>query len=294
MKKSKTLILLLLFVVASTNVYAVQDSIIPLTAKTAWNLVYKQVEVDYGVPPILFKAFPEKEIDQDDTILCSVAYTQDGLRYKYWNGISYTWIFECRIPALSKDSMFRISIYSKILTPPFITIETIYKPITRYADTIGIAEGTWFDSDSIYKIPQTTKWIIFPIVYLERGFPYGDKQEKTMWNMEEGYDNEKIAWLSIDALTGKIVKFGVVSVSEPSIFDGITFSPNPTSTTFTISGIDGVSSLRIMNSLGMEVKQLSMVNGQLSIDVSDLASGVYFVQFRSQTGVVSKPIVVSR
>jgi len=82
--------------------------------------------------------------------------------------------------------------------------------------------------------------------------------------------------------------------AQPVQLDGITISPNPTSTTFTISGIDGVSSVKILNSLGMEVKQLSMVNGQLSIDVSDLASGVYFVQFCSQTGVVSKPIVVSR
>jgi len=91
------------------------------------------------------------------------------------------------------------------------------------------------------------------------------------------------------------IPFLVNDVSEqPEPSDGITISPNPASTSFTISGIEGVSSVKILTMLGMEVKQLSRVNGQLSIDVSDLASGVYFVQFRSQTGVVSKPIVVSR
>jgi len=85
------------------------------------------------------------------------------------------------------------------------------------------------------------------------------------------------------------------SVSEqPEQPDGITISPNPASTSFTISGIEGVTSVKILTMLGMEVKQLSMVNVQLSIDVSDLASGVYFVQFRTLAGVVSKPIVVSR
>jgi len=101
-----------------------------------------------------------------------------------------------------------------------------------------------------------------------------------------GYENTLYRW-DIDKT--------VSSVSEqPAPSDGITISPNPVSTSFTISGIEGVTSVKILTSLGIEVKQLSMVNGQWSIDVSDLASGVYFVQFRSQTGVISKPIVVGR
>jgi len=87
----------------------------------------------------------------------------------------------------------------------------------------------------------------------------------------------------------------VSSVTEqPEPSDGITISPNPSSTSFMISGIDGVTSVRIMNSLGMEAKKITVNSEKFSIDVSDLASGVYFVQFRSQTGVVSKPVVVNR
>ncbi|MBK9249398.1 MAG: T9SS type A sorting domain-containing protein [Ignavibacteria bacterium] len=77
--------------------------------------------------------------------------------------------------------------------------------------------------------------------------------------------------------------------------NGITISPNPTSTSFTISGIDNISSVKIMNSLGIMVNgQWLMVNGQISVDVSGLAAGVYFVQVQTATGIVTKPVVITR
>ncbi len=76
---------------------------------------------------------------------------------------------------------------------------------------------------------------------------------------------------------------------------GLTITPNPTSTTFTISGIDNMSSVKILNSLGMEVSRKSLVvSGKQEVDVSDLAAGVYFVQVRTTAGVVSKAVVVAR
>ena len=87
----------------------------------------------------------------------------------------------------------------------------------------------------------------------------------------------------------------VSAVSEqPEPSDGITISPNPSSTSFTISGIEGVTSVKILTVLGIEVGAWGEGRGARMFDVSDLASGVYFVQFRTQTGVISKPIVVSR
>ncbi|MFN8359596.1 MAG: T9SS type A sorting domain-containing protein [Candidatus Kapaibacterium sp.] len=75
----------------------------------------------------------------------------------------------------------------------------------------------------------------------------------------------------------------------------ITITPNPSSTTITISGTDAISAVTIVNSFGMEVvgkQTISNANGSLNVDVSDLASGVYFVQLRTPTGKISKPIVV--
>lgn len=82
---------------------------------------------------------------------------------------------------------------------------------------------------------------------------------------------------------------------QPESTDGITITPNPSSTTITISGTDAISAVTIVNSFGMEVvgrHTLSSANGSLNVDVSDLASGVYFVQLRTPTGMISKPIVV--
>lgn len=83
---------------------------------------------------------------------------------------------------------------------------------------------------------------------------------------------------------------------EPiSQHDGITISPNPTSTSFIITGIDNISSVKILNSLGMEVSRTSLVvSGKSEVDVSDLAAGVYFVQVRTAAGIISKAMVVAR
>ncbi len=87
----------------------------------------------------------------------------------------------------------------------------------------------------------------------------------------------------------------VLSVNEKPVeqSDGISLSPNPVSSVISVSGLEGVSSLRIMNSLGMEVKRMLVDGGKSDVDVSDLVNGMYFVQFRTQTGMVSKSVVVT-
>ena len=84
--------------------------------------------------------------------------------------------------------------------------------------------------------------------------------------------------------------------------DGIAIYPNPTNTTFTISGTENILSVKLMNSLGMEISRKSLVvsgkslvvSGSVEVDVEDLATGMYFVQMRTATGVITKSIVVSR
>ncbi|MBI3259583.1 MAG: T9SS type A sorting domain-containing protein [Ignavibacteriae bacterium] len=81
---------------------------------------------------------------------------------------------------------------------------------------------------------------------------------------------------------------------HPSIpTDNISIYPNPTSTTVTISGIEGGSYVRIMNSLGMEVTNRQVTNGAAAIDVTGLVSGIYFASIRTITGITVKPFIVS-
>ncbi|MFN8360445.1 MAG: T9SS type A sorting domain-containing protein [Candidatus Kapaibacterium sp.] len=79
--------------------------------------------------------------------------------------------------------------------------------------------------------------------------------------------------------------------SEPE--SGITLSPNPSTNSFCVSGLHNVRSLRMVNSFGMEVLVQDIVGDNTTVDVSSLASGMYFVQFRSATGTVVKPVVVT-
>ena len=77
--------------------------------------------------------------------------------------------------------------------------------------------------------------------------------------------------------------------------NGITITPNPTSTSFTISGADNILSVSILNSLGMEVSRKSLVvSGKMEVDVSDLTTGVYFVQVWTAAGIISQAVVVAR
>lgn len=79
--------------------------------------------------------------------------------------------------------------------------------------------------------------------------------------------------------------------SEPE--SGITLSPNPSTNSFYVRGLDNVRSLRMVNSFGMEVLAQEVVGDNTTVDVSSLASGMYFVQFRSATGTVVKSLVVN-
>jgi len=82
---------------------------------------------------------------------------------------------------------------------------------------------------------------------------------------------------------------------QPTADDGITISPNPASTSFTISGADNITSVSILNTLGMEISRKSLVvSGTLEVDVSDFAAGMYFVQVRTPAGIISKPVVIVR
>ncbi|MBS1538215.1 MAG: T9SS type A sorting domain-containing protein [Bacteroidetes bacterium] len=96
------------------------------------------------------------------------------------------------------------------------------------------------------------------------------------------------------AMNEEGIPFLVNAVSEqPSESDGIHLFPNPTSTQFTLSGVEGVASVRVVNALGEEVRKWSEGQGTREIDVSNLANGLYFVSIRTVTGAVVKPIIVS-
>ena len=91
---------------------------------------------------------------------------------------------------------------------------------------------------------------------------------------------------------------------EYSLNKGATLSvfPNPVTSILNIHyGLPSVGFVQvdIVNLYGQSISVVAngeqvQGNHTVNFNTSDLASGVYFVQFRSQTGVVSKPVVVNR
>ncbi|MBS1538600.1 MAG: T9SS type A sorting domain-containing protein [Bacteroidetes bacterium] len=100
--------------------------------------------------------------------------------------------------------------------------------------------------------------------------------------------------VTTNAVTLKLTDLASAVSEQPAEPDGIHLFPNPTSTQLTLSGVEGVASVRVVNALGEEVKQFTHVSSQYSIDVSDLVSGLYFVSIRTAKGAVVKPMMVSR
>lgn len=76
-------------------------------------------------------------------------------------------------------------------------------------------------------------------------------------------------------------------------FEDLMISPNPVSNTFTISKMDGIFAIKIVNTLGMEFVSQQVLSHKSEFDVSELANGVYFLQLHTATGMISKPIIIN-
>lgn len=84
----------------------------------------------------------------------------------------------------------------------------------------------------------------------------------------------------------------VETISEQR--DGVSIFPNPSSSLVTITGLEGSSSIKIVNSLGNQVLAQQIEGNKAEINISSLPSGLYFANIRTASGAVVKPIIVSR
>ncbi len=69
--------------------------------------------------------------------------------------------------------------------------------------------------------------------------------------------------------------------------------PNPTSGKIVISGME-LTGVELFNSLGQSVYSLSLTGNKSSIDVSDLAAGIYRMKITTASGEVSKQVVLMK
>jgi len=85
-----------------------------------------------------------------------------------------------------------------------------------------------------------------------------------------------------------------VGVNENKFDNSISIYPNPatTETTITFSEAQKSTSIKVMNTLGECIQQLTTSNKQLILDMSGYAKGIYFVRIENEKGIVNRKIIV--
>ena len=72
----------------------------------------------------------------------------------------------------------------------------------------------------------------------------------------------------------------------------ITLSPNPANGVVTISGVEVGASVMLTDINGREVTKCTVVNGQWTVDVSNLSAGAYFVRIVGDRSTVARKLIV--
>jgi hypothetical protein len=83
---------------------------------------------------------------------------------------------------------------------------------------------------------------------------------------------------------------GVAEIKEGN---EITIYPNPTSSIFTITSSDKIKEVRVYDILGNLIRnyESGIRNKEATIDISSYANGMYFVEIKTEKGVVRKKVV---
>ncbi|MBO4587272.1 MAG: T9SS type A sorting domain-containing protein, partial [Bacteroidales bacterium] len=72
----------------------------------------------------------------------------------------------------------------------------------------------------------------------------------------------------------------------------ISLYPNPASSTVTLMGIEGMATVTVVDMNGRETGKWTVSDGELTIDVTDMAQGAYFVRIvGEQVNAIRKLIV---
>jgi len=109
---------------------------------------------------------------------------------------------------------------------------------------------------------------------LENDYKYG-----TFWNNDSGDD---AVWDFINSF-GKITLKGISGVSEKYADVAVTTYPNPVNNVLNVSA-KNMNTLSIMNLVGQQVLVMNDVNDQVSVDVSNMNPGIYFVVITNNKG----------
>ena len=96
------------------------------------------------------------------------------------------------------------------------------------------------------------------------------------WKTGGGWNDSSVTTTYVDNITG--LAAATAGISDNKLLN-ISMYPNPTSSRLTISAQSTIKSAAIYNLLGKEVMNLEINKNSESIDVSNLASGMYLIKY---------------
>jgi hypothetical protein len=99
--------------------------------------------------------------------------------------------------------------------------------------------------------------------------------------------------LKIVSVNGEIAYSKVIMVKTAAAVS-VSVYPNPVANSITISGLSGKTSLKIINTAGVTLKQINTAANTLSLDVNDLKAGIYMIQAVDASGRVKTVSFVKR
>jgi hypothetical protein len=205
--------------------------------------------------------------------------------YGDWNGKAHDWNYVF----MNADSLartFTATLNNQNFT---ITAESEWYKQESFYPEIG---ENWMDSDSLAKIMAFNRADDSAFVALY--FNLDTSINRLVWEWE---DKEDMSFALYDAITGKFLEGGIVSVSEIFKNSNIKLYPNPSSSNLTIQFPEqNYSTIEIRTVLGELVTSLKFEEGNDShiIPIENFPiSGQYFLHLKGKNPAVV-PVTVYR
>jgi uncharacterized repeat protein (TIGR01451 family) len=80
-------------------------------------------------------------------------------------------------------------------------------------------------------------------------------------------------------------------INETVAHDEVLIYPNPATSAFTVSSSSKIENIKVFNLLGEEIISNNPNNNQATININQYSSGIYFVQIKTEKGIVMRKIV---
>lgn len=96
------------------------------------------------------------------------------------------------------------------------------------------------------------------------------KWEVTILDMSNGY---------VTSLKSDIIVLTTTTGVDADVIDGVSVFPNPVKDVLNVNGLTSASQVQVVNISGSIVKTALLANSNATLDVADLANGVYFLLY---------------